>query len=559
MLRFASLACALLTAGLFSGSLFTNSVSAAPVVLSDIKGYGFDTERQLQQFSVLVFDDASGKVLARGDQTLLTQYPQAKQLKGKGKTVLPGLIDGHGHVLGLGQYLAVAELRGSNSEQDAVTRVAQFAAANKDAPWIIGRGWNQVLWPTKQFPTTALLDEAVSDKPVYLERVDAHAGWANSKALALAGITKDTLDPPGGEIIRDSKGNPTGVLIDNAMALVEQHIPEPDANDSLRALNVAFSHLLALGITSVHDAGVDSATVKLFQQLAAEQKLPLRIYPMLSARDPQLPQWLKAGIIDDPTDYLDIRSVKIYGDGALGSRGAALIEPYSDKPEQKGLLVTQPDQLTQIMQLTIDAGFQTNVHAIGDLANRLVLDRFEQLVPEDKRAASRHRIEHAQIVSPKDIPRFAKLHVLPAMQAVHATSDKNMAGDRLGVARLRGAYAWRSFIDQGSIIVGGSDFPVELANVFHGIHASVTRQSQDNQPEGGWLPEQKLSLTEALRSFTVDAAYGAFQETTMGTLAPGSWADFILIDRDIYNIPAEQLWQVEVEQTYVNGKQVFAK
>ncbi|SEI09097.1 hypothetical protein SAMN05660691_03545 [Rheinheimera pacifica] len=554
MFRFASLACAL-----FATGLFTNNLSAAPVVLSDIKGYGFDSARQLQPFSVLVFDDTTGKVLARGDSAVAAQYPQAKKLAGNGKTVLPGLIDGHGHVLGLGQYLAVAELRGSETEQDAVTRVAQFAAANPDAPWIIGRGWNQVLWPTKQFPTTALLDEAVNNKPVYLTRVDAHAGWANSKALALAGINKDTIDPPGGEIIRDSKGNPTGVLIDNAMALVEQHIPEPDDNDTLRALNVAFSHLLALGITSVHDAGVDTATVKLYQKLAAEQKLPLRIYPMLSARDPQLPQWLQAGIIDDKTDFLDIRSVKIYGDGALGSRGAALIEPYSDQPSQKGLLVTQPDQLTQIMQMTIDAGFQTNVHAIGDLANRLVLDRFEQLVPQDKRQPSRHRVEHAQIVSPKDIPRFAKLHVLPAMQAVHATSDKNMAGDRLGVARLRGAYAWRSFIDQGSIIVGGSDFPVELAEPFHGIHASVTRQSQDNQPVGGWLPEQKLSLTEALRSFTVDAAYGAFQENSMGTLAPGSWADFILIDRDIYNIPAEQLWQVEVEQTYVNGKQVFTK
>ncbi|MDX5406095.1 MAG: amidohydrolase [Chromatiaceae bacterium] len=549
MFRVASLASAILSC----------SLTAAPVVVSDIKGYGFDSHRQLQQFSVLVFDDESGKVLARGDNSLLAQYPDAKQLSGQGKTLLPGLIDGHGHVLGLGQNLAQVELRGSQSEQEAVARVAAFANANKDAPWIVGRGWNQVLWPTNSFPSSASLDEAISNKPVYLERIDAHAGWANSKALALAGITKDSIDPPGGEIVRDAKGNPTGVLIDNAMLLVEQHIPTPDNAAKVRALNAAFDHLLALGITSVHDAGVDTDTVKLYQQLAAERKLPMRIYPMLSARDPQLPDWLKAGIIDDPEDFLDIRSVKIYGDGALGSRGAALIEPYSDQPGQKGLLVTQPDQLTQIMQMTIAAGFQTNVHAIGDLANRLVLDRFEQLVPAEQRAASRHRIEHAQIVSPKDIPRFAKLHVLPAMQAVHATSDKNMAGDRLGVARLRGAYAWRSFIDQGSIIVGGSDFPVELANAFHGIHASVTRQSQDNQPVGGWLPEQKLSLTEALRSFTVDAAYGAFQDDSMGTLAPGSWADFIIIDRDIYTIPSEQLWRVEVEQTFVNGKQVFAK
>ena len=540
-------------------ALVSSCVAAAPVLLTDINGYGFDHKRQLQQFSVLVFDDETGKVLARGDKALAQQYPGAKLLSGNGKAVLPGLIDGHGHVLGLGQNLSQAELRGSNSEQDAVARVNAFAQANTDAPWIIGRGWNQVLWPSNSFPTKASLDEVINDKPVYLKRVDAHAGWANSKALQLAGINKNTIDPPGGEIVRDAQGNPTGVLIDNAMTLVEQHIPAADGAAKLRALNAAFKHLLALGITSVHDAGVDSDTLALYQQLAIEKKLPMRLYPMLSARDPQLKNWLDAGIIDDSSDFLDIRSVKIYGDGALGSRGAALIEPYSDAPKNKGLLVTQPDRLTQVMQLTLKAGFQTNVHAIGDLANRLVLDRFEKLQTTEQLAAGRHRIEHAQIVAPKDIPRFASLHVIPSMQAVHATSDKNMAGDRLGVARLRGAYAWRSFIDQGSVIVGGSDFPVELANVFHGLHASVTRQDHDNQPAGGWLPEQRLSLTEALRSFTVDAAYGAFQEQSMGTLMPGSWADFILIDRDIFNIAPEQLWQVEVEQTYVNGKQRFKR
>ena len=544
---------------LLSYPLLSCSVAAAPVVLSNIQGYGFDQTRQLQQFSVLVFDDSTGKVLARGDNTLKQHYASATQLDGKGRAVLPGLIDGHGHVLGLGQNLSQVELRGSSSEQEAVQRVAAFSQAHPQLSWITGRGWNQVLWPTQEFPSLSLLDEAVHDKPVWLSRVDGHAGWANSKALALAGITRDTLDPAGGEILRDAKGNPTGVLIDNAMTLLEQHIPADTEADTLEALNAAFEHLLALGITSTHDAGVDTPVVKLYQQLAAAKALPVRLYPMLSARDPQLQQWLNAGIIDDPTDFLDIRSVKIYGDGALGSRGAALIKPYSDKPDQSGLLVTEPDQLTQIMQLTLAAGFQTNVHAIGDLANRLVLDRFEMLIPEPQRAAGRHRIEHAQIVSPQDIPRFAKLHILPAMQAVHATSDKNMAQDRLGVARLRGAYAWRSFIDQGSIIVGGSDYPVELAEPFHGIHASVTRQDHNNEPAGGWLPQQRLSLIEALRSFSVDAAYGAFQENMLGTLQSGSWADFILLDKDIFNIPPEQIWQVQVEQTWVNGKQVYSK
>lgn len=546
--------CSLL--GLF---FITTSLFAAPVVVTNINGYGFTPERELLAFTVFVFDDATGKVLDRGNHDLATKYAEVKTLDGKGKTLLPGLIDGHGHVLGLGFNLSMAELRGSISEQAAVQRVAEFAAKNPELNWIKGRGWNQVLWPEQQFPTTALLDEAVANKPVWLRRIDGHAGWANSKALALAGVTKDTLDPAGGEIIRDAKGNPTGVLIDNAMALVEQHIPASTAEEKLHALNAAFEHLLALGITSTHDAGVDTQTVKLYQQLAAQKALPLRIYPMLSASDPQLAQWLAAGIIDDPSDFLDIRSVKIYGDGALGSRGAALLQPYSDQPEQSGLLVTAPEQLHAIMQQTIKAGFQANVHAIGDLANRLALDQFEQLVPTEQRKASRHRIEHAQIINPEDIPRFASLHVIPAMQAVHATSDKNMAADRLGQARLRGAYAWRTLLDQGSIIVGGSDYPVELAEPFHGIHASVTRQDQQNQPKDGWLPEQRLTLTEALRSFTQDAAYGAFQEDMLGTLAVGSWADFIIIDRNIFSIPATELWQVEVEQTWVNGQQVFAK
>ncbi|KKO50244.1 amidohydrolase [Arsukibacterium sp. MJ3] len=549
----------LLASLLTSGLLASTAATAEPVLLHNIKGYGFNAERELVAFSVLAFDNANGKVLARGDKALLAQYPDARRLDGAAKTLLPGLIDGHGHMLSLGEYLNQADLRGINSEQASVAEVARFAASQPQAAWVIGRGWNQVLWDNKAFPSKNLLDEAVANRPVWLVRVDAHAGWANSKALAAAGISKETLDPPGGEIIRDAQGNPTGVLIDNAMQLVQRRIPAPSPDDKLAALQLAFTHLLALGITSMHDAGVDTALADIYQQLADNNQLPLRLYAMLSAKDPELGRWLQQGIVNDPEDWLDIRSVKIYGDGALGSRGAALLADYSDQPGQTGLLVTQPDALSQIMKLTIDAGFQANVHAIGDRANRLVLDRFELLANNEQRLAGRHRIEHAQIVAPNDIPRFKTLNVLPSMQAVHATSDKNMAGDRLGVARLRGAYAWRSFIDQGSIIVGGSDFPVELANPFHGLHASVTRQDQQNQPSGGWLPEQRLSLTEALRSFTVDAAYGAFQEDTLGTLAPGSWADFILVDQDIFNVDPSQLWQVQTEQTWVNGKKVYTR
>lgn len=536
-------------------SVFTVSATAAaaPVLVTNIKGYGFDDKRQLLSFSELVFDDATGKVLARG-QGIAKDYPDASKIDGMGRTMLPGLIDGHGHVLGLGQNLSQVDLRESSSEAQAVAKTAAFAKANPQAQWILGRGWNQVLWPSQQFPSKQLLDEVIKDKPVWLSRVDGHAGWANSKALQLAGISKDSIDPPGGQIVRDANGEPTGVLIDNAMLLLEQQIPSINETERVSALNAAFKHLLALGITSTHDAGINAANLATYQQLREAKQLPLRLYPMLSATDPALESWLKAGPVDDPLDFLDVRSVKIYGDGALGSRGAALLAPYSDKPKEKGLLVTQPDKLTAVMKLTIDAGFQANVHAIGDYANQLALDRFESLQTEAQRKAGRHRIEHAQVVAPKDLPRFAALHVLPSMQPTHATSDKNMAGARLGVARLRGAYAWRSLVDDGNRIVGGSDYPVELANPFFGIHAAVTRQDQQNQPAGGWLPEQKLTLVEALRSFTVDAAYGAFQDQSMGSLAPGMWADFILVDRDIVKVAPEQLWQTKVLATYVGGE-----
>ena len=473
-----------LLALLISGC-FTLSATAAPVLVTNIKGYGFDDKRQLLSFSELVFDDASGKVLARG-QGIAKDYPDASKIDGMGRTLLPGLIDGHGHVLGLGQNLSQVDLRESSSEAQAVAKTAAFAKANPQAQWILGRGWNQVLWPSQQFPGKQLLDEVIKDKPVWLSRVDGHAGWANSKALQLAGISKDSIDPPGGQIIRDANGEPTGVLIDNAMLMLEKQIPAINEAERVSALNAAFAHLLSLGITSTHDAGIDAANLATYQQLRQAKQLPVRLYPMLSATDPALEAWLKAGPIDDPLDLLDVRSVKIYGDGALGSRGAALLAPYSDKPKETGLLVTQPDKLTAVMKLTIDAGFQANVHAIGDYANQLALDRFESLQTEAQRKAGRHRIEHAQIVAPKDLPRFAALHVLPSMQPTHATSDKNMAGDRLGVARLRGAYAWRSLVDDGNRIVGGSDYPVELANPFF-WHPCRSDAAGPAESTGWWL------------------------------------------------------------------------
>ncbi|WP_422397756.1 amidohydrolase [Shewanella khirikhana] len=535
--------------------LLATQASADVIMLKNIKGYGFDAGRNLVTFNQLVYDDVSGQVLARGNGA--QGFEQAKVVDGKGKTLLPGLIDGHGHVLGLGQSLSRVELRESASEQDAAAMVKAFAAANPALQWVLGRGWNQELWQSKGFPSRASLDAAGVEKPVWLRRVDGHAGWANSKALALAGITRDTQDPDGGQILKDADGEPTGVLVDNAMALLEQHIPEPTTAERRAAFGTAFNHLLSLGITSVHDAGIGADELADYQALKDEGKLPVRIYAMLSASAPELETWLKQGPILDDKQQLVARSVKIYSDGALGSRGAALLAPYSDRPGETGLLVTPEPELGSLIKAVAAAGFQANIHAIGDRANRMVLDKLAKL-DKKSREAARHRIEHAQVVAPADLPRFAKLKVLPSMQPTHATSDMNMAGDRLGEARLKGAYAWRTLTDLGSPIVGGSDFPVELANPFHGLHAAVTRQDHQNQPAGGWRPEEKLTLAEALRAFTVDAAYGAFQEQDLGSLGEGSMADFILIDRDIFAAEPAAIWQAQVLETHVAGKRLYA-
>lgn len=385
--------------------------TAATVKLENIRGYGFDDERQLVTFDTLAYDDVTGKVLARGKEAQSLTTDQVHN--GAGKTLLPGLIDGHGHVLGLGQGLSQVELRETRTEAAAASLVSSFAQAHREQRWILGRGWNQELWDSRAYPTKASLDALINDRPVWLRRVDGHAGWANSKALALAGIGRDTLDPDGGQIIKDAKGEPTGVLVDNAMALLENQIPEPAKAERLAAFTTAFDHLLSLGITATHDAGISAAELADYQDLRQQQRLPVRIYAMLSAADPALDSWLKQGPILDEDERLVARSVKIYSDGALGSRGAALLAPYSDRPGETGLLVTPEPELGSLIKATVAAGFQANVHAIGDRANRMVLDKFAQL--DDKtREAGRHRIEHAQIIDPKDLPRFATLKVLPS-------------------------------------------------------------------------------------------------------------------------------------------------
>ena len=378
-------------------------------------------------------------------QLLRLIIPKPTSIDGKGLTLLPGITDAHGHVSSLGYTLLQIDLRGATSARQVSSLIAKYAKEKPFLNWIQGRGWNQVLWPGQQYPTAPILDELISDRPVWLERIDGHAGWANSKALALAGINANTISPPGGEIIRDRNGNPTGILIDNAMALVNQVIPAPSDEEMAAALAAATSHLLSLGITSVHDAGVSARENDYYRQLANSGNLNVRLYGMISSTDPELGEMLSAGPSNDPLDLYSARSVKVYTDGALGSRGAALLEPYSDRAGHSGLLLTSKEQLRAIFNLSIQAGFQVAIHAIGDKGNRIGLDEVEHAYATIGGRKLRHRIEHSQVVALDDIPRFKSLDVIASMQPTHATSDMNMAEDRLGSDRLKGAYAWRRF------------------------------------------------------------------------------------------------------------------
>ncbi|MBL4631219.1 MAG: amidohydrolase [Paraglaciecola sp.] len=544
----------ILTACLLFATALTQ---AAPSHISHVRGYTLDNSGQLIRFSNMVFD--GGKVLAIGDAKLSQRFPHATLIDGQNKVLLPGLIDAHGHVMGLGEALLQVDLRESQSAVDAAKMVQTYANNQTELAWIIGRGWNQVLWPGKAYPTASLLDEYVNNTPVMLSRVDGHASWVNSKALEIAGITKDTLDPPGGKIVRDKRGDPTGVLIDNAQSLLFKDLPETPEAMLTAQLNAAGEQLLSEGITSVHDAGIDIGVYDYYKKRVAEHSLPIRIYPMIAANSPVLKPLLAKGQVQDQYDWLSIRSVKAYADGALGSRGAALLKPYSDAPDNIGLLVTRKTDLKPLFDLVLSHGFQLNVHAIGDRANRLALDQFADSFSRIGGKSLRNRIEHAQVINVNDIARFKTLNIIPAMQPTHATSDMNMAQDRIGADRLEGAYAWQTFLKQGSPVAFGSDFPVELSNPFFGLHAAATRQNRHNSPDNGWIPSEAVTVKQAFRGFTLDAAYVAHQEKILGGLTEGKWADFILVDQDIFTISAQDIWKTQVLETWIAGERRYKK
>ena len=534
--------------------LLPYSAVSGETILHNITGYT-STDAGIHGFGVLVFAD-DGKVIATGDQALLHDYPDAEQLDGQGRFVLPGLTDAHAHVYGLGFLQVSLDLQGSPSLDDAVRQIGDYARQHPQAEWIQGRGWNQVLWPVKAFPTAVDIDAVVSDRPVWLRRIDGHAGWVNSVALRIAGIDKDTPDPVGGKILRDAQGNATGVLIDKAMALVDAHLPVADKDDIRTAYREAIATMTRLGITGAHDAGISIGEAEVYMSMADDGEIDMRIYAMLSDTGANLDA-MGEPLIGYGNDRLDIRSVKLYSDGALGSRGAAMLEPYADDVENRGLPFYSTDEMYTFVKKANDLGFQVGVHAIGDRGNRLVLDAFER-AQGGTSSPLRNRVEHAQIIALEDIPRFAELGVIASMQPVHATSDMNMAEDRIGPDRIKGGYAWRRLLESGAIIASGSDFPVELAEPFHGLYAAVTRQDRAGLPTGGWYADQSLTRAEALHSFTLAAAYAAHQETRLGSLETGKWADFIVVDRDYFEIPAAEIDDIRVLETWVGGQRVYS-
>ena len=474
-----------------------------------------------------------------------------------GRHVVPGLIDAHGHVMNLGYALLRANLVDARDKAEVIERLREFEKTLPEGAWLLGRGWDQNDWPGKQFPTAADLDAAFPDRPVWLERVDGHAGWANSAALRA--VTRDLSgdwQPEGGRILREG-GRATGVFIDTAAALVDAVVPAPD--DALRAeaLSRSLQAAVAHGLTGVHDMGVSLADLRLMRSFADEGRLPLRIRAYADGDSGMLAALCAMGPYEHPGGRLSMRGVKFYVDGALGSRGAALLEDYSDEPGHRGLLVTEPAAYAAAVAKARDCGIQPASHAIGDRGNRIVLDTYAAALGDRAGTDHRWRVEHAQVVAPSDIPRFATLKLIASMQPTHATSDMPWAEARVGAARLEGAYAWQRMRAAGVPLALGSDYPVESVDPRLGLYSAVTRSDLSGQPANGWLPDQKLTPEQALEGFTSGAAYASFDEAVVGKLALGHRADFVILDGDPLTVPAAQLPTLDVISTWVDGVVVF--
>ena len=531
-------------------ALLTSSSAFADTIIYNVNGIQVGPDGRLQRFGGIVIDD-QGKVEEIIQRTEDLNRPIDHEIDGGGRTLLPGLIDAHGHVVALGFAALQLDLTGTKSLSDLQQRLKAYAAANPNARWILGRGWNQELWAEKRFPTAADLDAVVSDRPVWLGRVDGHAAIANSAAMQAAGFALNTQAPAGGRI-------ENGLFVDAAMSLVETKIPAPTPAELDAALGKAQELMMSNGLTAAADMGTSPEEWEAMNRAGQAGKLNARILSyaggmagMRGINGGKPSEWLYA-------DRLHLGGVKIYADGALGSRGAYLKLPYHDKPDTRGLQFLTDAQMLEQANAAASAGYQPAIHAIGDAANAQVISTYEKLArqhPGDRR----WRIEHFQIVDPADIPRLKPAGIIASMQPTHQTSDRLMAEARLGQDRLKGAYAWQTVEKLEIPIAFGSDFPVESPNPFPGLAAAISRQDPNGQPPGGWIPEERVSFEQALAGFTRGAAYAGFAESKFGSLDVGKWADFILVDRDVSAVDPQALGQTQVLETWVAGKKVWAK
>lgn len=526
-------------------------------LIDNVNGYTLDKEGRLARFSGLLIaaDGRVSRLLGPADPR-----PERLDFKldGQRRTLFPGLIDAHGHVMELGFSLLRLDLSATTALPQAQAMLADYAARNPTPLWIQGGGWNQERWRLGRFPTAADLDQVVRDRPVVLSRIDGHALLANSAAMQAAGITAATKDPAGGRIERDTAGRPTGLFVDAAQDLLRPAIPQPLPRERDEALAKAQDALLGVGVTATADMGTSTDDWNTMRRMGDAGRLRVRIMsyafgiePLLSIAGTGPMQWLYGG-------RLRMAGVKLYADGALGSRGAYLKRPYADQPSTRGLRFLDDTKLRNLMSRAAMDGFQVAVHAIGDGANAQVLDAIDELAATYT-GDRRWRIEHAQIVDPADLPRFGKNGIVASMQPTHETSDWRMAEARLGPDRLGGAYAWATMLKNGATLAFGSDYPVESPNPFPGLAAAISREDAAGEPTGGWRPEERLSFTQALAAFTTGAARAAFAEERLGTLEPGHMADFILLDRDPTVLTPAQLRETKVIETWIGGVRAWVR
>jgi predicted amidohydrolase YtcJ len=489
------------------------------------------------------------------------KFHAARTIDLAGKTVVPGLTDSHCHIFGIGERELTLNLEGTSTLEDFLAKVGERATKTQPGKWITGRGWIETFWKPPQFPTREDLDKVSPENPVFLTRGDGHASVANSAALKLANIDKNTPDPFGGEILKDKQtGEPTGILLDNAMDLGRKNIPKPTAAEREQALLTGSNREIGLGWCEIQNAGSHTEDIDLIKRVYIDGKAKIRFINCVFGPGEDAQNFLQEGAMINAFDHhFTQRTIKVIFDGALGSRGAALLKPYNDAPETSGYLTEKPEDLKPMFEEALRRGIQVETHAIGDRANRMILDLYEaafKAVPADRRKIKepRWRVEHAQIIDPADLPRFAKLGVIPSMQPSHAISDLFFAPKRLGMDRLAGAYAWRSFLKSGCIICGGSDAPVERGEPMIEFYAAVARKSIKGESGPGWHPEQAVSREQALKMFTIWPAFASFQEKDKGSIEPGKLADFTVLSQDIMKIPEPEILKARCEMTIIGGE-----